>query len=219
MGKRLLVFGPPGVGKGTHSRRLAVDLGIPHVATGDLLRQAGGGNGRTQLGQQAGELMRRGELVPDTLAVAILEERLARPDAAAGFLLDGFPRTLPQAEVLVQRLTGAAAAGDAVLSLEAPEALLVERLSGRETCAGCAAVFNRFLRPASVEGVCDQCGGKLVQRVDDTREAALRRLASHHAKTEPVLTYLGAQGWPVRTVSTVGDVDQVYGRIREAVAS
>ena len=219
MGKRLLVFGPPGVGKGTHSRRLAVDLGIPHVAMGDLLRHAI--TGGTPLGRSAGELMSRGELVPDDVAVGILEERLQRPDATAGFLLDGFPRTQPQAEVLVERLTGPAEPGDAVLSLEAPEGLLVERLSGRETCSGCAAVFNRFLMPARVAGKCDACGQPLVQRVDDTEAAVLRRLGSHHAKTEPVLNYLsGPPGrWPVRTVSTVGAVEEVYERIREAVVS
>jgi adenylate kinase len=217
MGKRLLVFGPPGVGKGTHSRRLAGDLGIPHIATGDMLRQAI--DGGSDLGKQAAERMSLGELVPDGMVVGLLEERLQRADARGGFLLDGFPRTLTQAEVLNARLTGSLRPTDVVLALEAPEALLVERLSGRETCSSCGAVYNRVLRPAKVAGTCDACAGVLVQRLDDTELAVRRRLAAHGAKTAPVLDYLAEQGWKVRLVETTGEIESVYGRILEAAAA
>jgi adenylate kinase len=217
MGKRLLVFGPPGVGKGTHSRRLARDLGIPHIATGDMLRQAVDGGGA--LGKQAAERMSRGELVPDDMVVGLLEERLDQADAQQGFLLDGFPRTRAQAEVLNDRLAGPLRPTDVVLSLEAPEALLVERLSGRETCGTCGAVYNRVLRPARVAVTCDSCAGPLVQRLDDTELAVRRRLAAHQAKTAPVLHYLAERGWKVRLVETTGEVESVYGRILEAAAA
>lgn len=217
MGKRLLVFGPPGVGKGTHSRRLARDLGIPHIATGDMLRQAI--DGGSALGKQAAERMTRGELVPDDMVVGLLEERLHRTDAQEGFLLDGFPRTLPQAAVLNDRLTGALRPSDVVLALQAPETLLVERLSGRQTCSACGAVYNRVLRPAKVLDVCDVCGGPLVQRLDDTEAAVRSRLAAHEATTAPVLTYLAGRGWKVRGVETTGQVEAVYERILEAAAA
>jgi adenylate kinase len=217
MGKRLLVFGPPGVGKGTHSRRLAGDLGIPHIATGDMLRKAI--DGGSDLGKQAAERMSLGELVPDDMVVGLLDERLQLADARSGFLLDGFPRTVAQAEVLNGRLTGASRPTDVVLSLQAPEALLVERLSGRETCASCGAVYNRVLRPAKVAATCDACGGALVQRLDDTELAVRRRLTAHQAKTAPVLDYLAERGWKVREVETSGEIESVYGRILEAAAA
>jgi adenylate kinase len=212
MGSRLLVFGYPGVGKGTHSRRLARDLSIPHIATGDMLRAAIAAG--SPLGQQAQSHMNGGNLVPDDVAVALLAERLAQPDAADGYLLDGFPRTVPQAEALVTRLS--AGAPGVVLSLEAPEALLVERLLGRQTCPACGATFNRASGGTRQPDRCDACGGALAVRPDDQEPTVRRRLAVHLAKTAPVLSYLGQQGWPIRHVSSVGNVDEVYGRMRAA---
>ena len=217
MAKRLLVFGPPGVGKGTHSRRLASDLGIPHLSTGDLLRRAIAEG--SALGQRAAVHMNAGALVPDEVAYAVLEQRLASPDTARGYLLDGFPRNLDQAQVFQQRLSGGAVdipGGDAVLALDAPEAVLVERLTARQTCGACGATFNRATHPARVDGKCDACGGRLVTRPDDQPDTVRRRLQAYQAATAPVLGFLAGQGWPVRAVPAAGEVAAVYARILSA---
>ena len=217
MSKRLLLFGPPGVGKGTHSRRLAVELGIPHVATGDMFRdaiQAG-----TALGQRAATHMNGGRLIPDEIAEAILDERLARPDARDGFLLDGFPRTVPQAEMLERRLAEEGTRLDAVVVLEAPEELLVGRLADRMTCTRCSASFNRVSRPPRVAGQCDSCQASLVARSDDEVTTVRARLAAYHAKTEPVLSFFEGRGWPVRVVDSVGELEEVYQRVQRAAAA
>jgi adenylate kinase len=224
MAKRLLVFGPPGVGKGTHSRRLASDLGIPHLSTGDLLRRAIAEG--SSLGQRAAVHMNAGALVPDEVAYAVLEQRLALPDTARGYLLDGFPRNLEQARVF-DRLASVSgvpgvqsppdpAGGDAVLALDAPEPVLVERLTGRQTCSACAATFNRATNPARVAGQCDVCGGRLITRPDDQPETVRRRLQAYRAATAPVLGFLAQKGWPVRAVPSVGELSDVYGRILAA---
>jgi adenylate kinase len=228
MGKRLLLFGPPGVGKGTHSRRLAADVGVPHISTGDLFREAM--QRGTDLGRRAAGFMNGGALVPDDVAVDALRERLARPDAAAGYLLDGFPRTVRQAQALESMMvtgvtaspTAAASAGpgiDYVLALEAPEDVLVKRLAGRATCLACGVSFNTVSRAPAVAGRCDACGGTLHQRPDDVEATVRRRLTEYAAKTSPVLAYLRQQGWAVRTIESVGNVDEIYGRIRQAVGN
>jgi adenylate kinase len=148
MGKRLLLFGPPGVGKGTHSTRLATDLGVPHVATGDMFRAAI--QHGTEFGRRADDFIKRGELVPDDIVVDMVEERLAEPDAIEGYLLDGFPRTVPQAEALEGRLEQHGRHLDCILSLEAPAEVLVNRLSGRYTCSSCGATFNTVYCPPKV---------------------------------------------------------------------
>ncbi|HEY0712187.1 MAG TPA: adenylate kinase [Polyangia bacterium] len=214
MGKRLVLFGPPGVGKGTHSRRLAAELGIPHVATGDMFREAISAG--TPLGLRAAQHMNGGRLVPDEIAVAILEDRLARQDARDGFLLDGFPRTLPQAEMLGRYLKDDGSKLDAVVVLEAPEELLVGRLVSRLTCSGCGASYNRISRPPQVAGVCDSCSSSLVARNDDETATVQTRLAAYHAKTEPVLSFFEGIGWPVRKVSSVGGLDEVYAGVKQA---
>ena len=214
MAKRLLFFGPPGVGKGTHSRRLAVELGIPHVATGDMFRNAI--EAGTPLGLRAAEHMTGGLLVPDEIAVAILEQRLSDGDARRGFLLDGFPRTLPQAEMLERRLAADGHALDAVVVLEAPEELLVGRLLDRMTCSACGASYNRSTRPPLEAGVCDTCQAPLVARNDDEVKTVRARLGAYHAKTEPVLNFFEGRGWPVHVVSSVGPFDEVYERVKRA---
>jgi adenylate kinase len=208
MPKRLLIFGPPAAGKGTHARRLASDLRIPHIATGDMLRLAI--SRRTPLGQQAERHISRGELVPDELVTELVGERLE--SAGEGFVLDGFPRTVPQAETLAE-LTPV----DAVLSLDAPEDLLVARIAGRATCSSCSRVFHDLFRPPVKAGRCDECGGTLVRRPDDEPSAVRKRLAEYHVKTAPVLQFFAERAWPVRDVDAAGDEDDVYVRIREAV--
>jgi adenylate kinase len=219
MGPRLLLFGPPGVGKGTHSRRLASDLGVPYVATGDMFREA------AKLGLDAGleiaACLARGELVPDRLAIEMAAERLDREDAQRGFLLDGFPRTVLQAEAL-ERMTARTrplGPSDRLLVLEAPVEVLVERISGRLTCKWCQASFNRSSRPPRTPGVCDACAGPLVQRGDDAASVVLTRLEEYEEKTAPVIERLRSQGWSVRPTLAVGELEAVYRRIREAAAS
>jgi adenylate kinase len=215
MGKRLLLFGPPGVGKGTHARRLAEDLGVPHVASGDLFRAAI--QRGTELGHKAVAFMIRGALVPDEVTVSLLEDRLGAEDTAQGYLLDGFPRTVAQAVSLERHLERTGTRVDAVLSLEAPEDVLVKRVAGRSTCTACGASFNVFSRPPAVAGVCDACGGVLRRRPDDDEDTVRHRLNDYMAKTEPVLDFFRQRKWPVRAIHSVGGVDEIYGRIREAV--
>jgi adenylate kinase len=209
MPKRLLIFGPPAAGKGTHARRLASDLRIPHIATGDMLRHAI--SRRTPLGQQAERHISGGELVPDELVTALVSERLGQEDTG-GFVLDGFPRTVPQAEALA-----ALTPVDAVLSLDAPEDLLVARIAGRATCSSCTRVFHDLFRPPVKAGRCDECGGTLVRRPDDEPSAVRKRLAEYHVKTAPVLRFFAEHAWPVRDIDAAGDEDDVYVRIQEAV--
>jgi adenylate kinase len=220
MGKRLLIFGPPAAGKGTHAKRLATDLNIPHVATGDMLREAlrpGHADGNGRLGANAAQQIGRGELMPDSLVISLVAERLAQDDARGGYLLDGFPRTLPQAQALKALLADAKI--DGVLCLDAPEDVLVNRIAGRYTCADCQAVFNRFYRPPAVAGRCDVCGGALTQRADDNETAVRRRLEQYRAKTAPVMAFFAAESWPVRSVSSLGAIDDIYERLRAAVAA
>lgn len=215
MGLRLLIFGPPGVGKGTHARRLAADLGVPHIATGDMLRQAI--KDGTPLGRKADAQMRSGELVSDDLVLARLDERLGEADAQNGFVLEGFPRTCAQAAALLTRMDQAKTRVDAVLSLEAPEALLVERVLSRDTCSTCGASFNRVTTPARVPGRCNACGGPLSRRQDDNEIAIRRRLTEYLQKTAPVIDYFRANNWPVSPIPAAGEVDEIYGRIARVV--
>jgi adenylate kinase len=171
----------------------------------------------TPLGLRAGAHMTGGSLVPDEIAVALLDERLAKDDAKNGFLLDGFPRTLPQAEALEGRLSAEGTRVDAVVALEAPEDLLIVRLVDRMTCSRCAASYNRASRPPRTPGVCDDCQSPLLARSDDEAVTVRQRLVAYHAKTEPVLSFFGARGWPVRAVSSVGALDEVYARVKSAV--
>ena len=217
MAKRLLIFGPPAAGKGTHAKRLAGELLIPHVATGDMLRKAI--QEGTPFGRHAASYIVRGQLVPDEVVMALLQERLAKPDAAGGFLLDGFPRTISQARALDARMGEQDQGIDAVLALEAPVEVLVKRISGREICGQCGAVFNRFFRPVRTAGQCDDCGGGLVQRSDDAEGPVRQRLAEYRSVTAPLLAFFAAAQWPVHVIDSVGEVEEIYGRLRQAVGN
>jgi len=189
----LILFGAQGSGKGTQARMLQEKLGVPQVATGDLFR-ANIGQG-TELGKLARSFTDRGELVPDSVTVAMVEDRLSQPDAAKGAILDGFPRNLVQAEALDAMLakwgTGVAAA--VYLQLDREE--LMKRITGRRTCKNCQAVYHVMFNPPKVEGVCDRCGGEVVQRADDADEAAVaRRLELYFQQTTPVIDYYRRKG-------------------------
>jgi len=215
LSENLLLFGPPGVGKGTQAQRLSNVFQIPHVATGDMLRAAI--QSYTPLGQRAKAFIDKGQLVPDEIVLELLGERLQQADTKRGFLLDGFPRTIPQAEALGGMLTGYGKKLDHVLVLDAPEEELVTRISGRRICESCQASYHVVAKPARKGGVCDRCGGALIQRSDDSESIIRNRLREFAGKTKPVVEYFLAHGWPVRMIDANGNMDQIFGRIYAAV--
>jgi adenylate kinase len=204
---RLIFLGAPGSGKGTHAVRVKADYHIPHISTGDIFRANIKGN--TPLGQQAKAYLDKGALVPDELTIAIVKDRLANPDCAKGFILDGFPRTIQQADAL------ATFAGvDAVINLILDDETIVERVTGRRMCA-CGATYN----VATLKGVttCAKCGGELYQRVDDQPETVRNRLEVYAANTAPLIDYYRAKGL-IKDVDSNGlSIDQVYDKIKEVL--
>ena len=215
MGENLILFGPPGVGKGTQAQRLSAALGIPHIATGDMLRAAVQSN--TPLGLKVGQLISRGDLVPDELMVDLIKDRLSRRDTRHGFLMDGFPRTVHQAEELGKIFAQQGRTVDGVIVLDAPDEAIVQRIAGRRTCESCQASYHLTARPSKIEGVCDRCGGALIQRSDDNETTVRRRLQEYAVKTRPVIDYFKTHGWPMKPVDAIGDMDQVFGRIYTAI--
>jgi adenylate kinase len=203
----LVLLGPPGVGKGTQAKLLQERLGVPQISTGDLLREAVAR--ATPIGLKAKTYMDAGELVPDDVIIGIVEERLAKPDAREGFLLDGFPRTVPQAEALAALLDKHSIPLDAVLALEGNEETLVRRLSGRRVCSSCAATYHVDNAPPKVEGVCDQCSGSLIVRDDDRPEAIRNRLQVYARSTAPLLDFYRERG-QLLTVDASGTAAEVF---------
>jgi adenylate kinase len=200
---RVVLLGPPGAGKGTQAVRLASERGLPHIATGDMLREAVARG--EPVGRRAKEYMDRGALVPDGVMLELVRLRLARPDARNGFVLDGFPRTVPQAEGLAQ-----ITALDAVVLFEIAESVLVERLSGRRVCSdtSCGATYHVRFAPPAREGTCDRCGSALTQRSDDREEAVRRRLALFREQTAPLEAYYETRGL-LRRIAAEGTPDAV----------
>lgn len=202
---RMILFGPPGAGKGTQAARLLERFKVAHLSTGDMLRAAV--KAQSPLGQAADGYMKRGELVPDQLVCDLVVERLAQPDCARGFMLDGFPRTVPQAEALERTLEKADIKLDLVLVIEVPDDLIVERIVGRRTDPVTGAIYHLKFNPPPTE-----VEARLVQRADDTEEACRTRLAKYHAETTPVLPFFEPRGI-VRRVDGVGTPDEVTARI------
>jgi adenylate kinase len=212
---RIVLVGPPGAGKGTQAVRLAEKLGIPHISTGDLFRA--NISRQTELGKLAKSYMDAGNLVPDEVTIAMAKDRMAQPDAENGFLLDGFPRNVSQAEALDQLLQSEGITLDAVLDLEVPEDEVVKRIAGRRICRNDSShVFHVTYSPPKKEGVCDVCGGELYQRDDDSEDTVRKRLEVYHTQTEPIIDYYKAQGLVV-TISALGPVDEITQRALEAL--
>jgi adenylate kinase len=209
---RIVLMGPPGVGKGTQAEQLQQLLGVPHVSTGNILRAAMGQQG-SPLGERVREFVESGRLVPDALMGDLIAERLERKDAGAGFILDGFPRTLEQVSILEGVLSRLGLMLDRVLMLTVPEAEIVRRLSGRRTCPSCGAVFHLESRPPKVSGVCDACGAALVQRPDDKESVIRDRLKVYTDQTLPVAKAYGAKGVLVE-IDGSGEVDDVKARLQ-----
>lgn len=203
----IIMLGPPGSGKGTQAKRMVDKYGIPQISTGDLLREAVK-NG-TDLGKEAKKFMDAGKLVPDEVVIGMVKERLGKDDCGKGFILDGFPRTVPQAEALDQTLEGMGKAIDKVVNVDVPDDEVVARLGGRRTCkGGCGAMYHVKFNPPKKEGVCDNCGGELYQRDDDNEKTIRNRLQVYHDQTSPLRDYYGKKGL-VSDIPGVGDIDGI----------
>jgi adenylate kinase len=188
----IVFLGPPGAGKGTQAKILIERYGIPQVSTGDMLREHRAKG--TELGKKAQEYMDKGQLVPDEVILGMVKERLSQPDCQKGFILDGFPRTVAQAEALDKLLSEMGKKLDFALALIVPDDLLVERLTGRRTCKNCGMMYHIKYKPPKVEGKCDVCGGELYQRPDDNEETVRNRLKVYHEQTAPLIEYYKNKG-------------------------
>ncbi|MCA1804474.1 MAG: adenylate kinase [Xanthomonadaceae bacterium] len=202
---KLILLGAPGAGKGTVSKLLTALDGSVQISTGDILR--GAVKDGTELGKKAQAFMKAGDLVPDDLIMGIMEERLQQPDCANGFLLDGFPRTIPQAEALEVLLDRLNIKLDAVVDLDVPREVLLDRLTTRRTCSNsdCQEIYNIKSKPPKVEGVCDKCGSPVIQRDDETEEAISKRLDTYNEKTAPLASFYEKQGKLMKVNSTSSD--------------
>jgi adenylate kinase len=208
----LVLMGLPGAGKGTQADKIVVKYNIPHISTGDMFRAAI--KGETELGLKAKSFMDKGELVPDEVTIGIVRERLSKDDCGKGFLLDGFPRTVAQAEALDTMLTDLGKKIDFVINIDVDQSILMERLTGRRICKNCGATYHLVFNPPSQEGVCDRCGGELYQRADDNAETVQNRLDVNIQQTKPLLNFYEDKGY-LRNINGQQDIDKVFADIEE----
>ena len=206
----ILLMGPPGAGKGTQAAKLVEQFTIPHISTGDMFRAAV--KEGTPLGKQAKEFMDAGQLVPDSVTIGIVKERLAKPDCKEGFILDGFPRTTEQAEALDRTLQEVGIKLDRVINIIVPDEVLVSRMTGRRICRSCGATYHIEFNPSSKGATCDKCGGELYQRDDDREETVTKRLAVYQAQTRPLIEYYQDKGLYTE-IDGQQDIDKVMADI------
>lgn len=213
---RLIFFGPPGVGKGTQAKRLSERRGIPHISTGDMLRESIAAG--TPLGLKAKSFMNVGNLVPDDVIIGMIEDRFAQKDVREGFVLDGFPRTLPQAEALDRLLTRLRIPIQGVLFFTAPDEVVVDRISGRRTCSRCQATYHLRFQPPKREGTCDRDGAGLLQRPDDAEAKVRERLKVYQAMTAPLIPYYEKKG-QLRRVAAQGGVEEISAEVERILTA
>ncbi len=206
----IILLGPPGAGKGTQAKKIAENYRVPHISTGDILRENISNN--TPLGMKAKSYMSRGELVPDELLITIIKDRLSRKDCANGFLLDGYPRTIPQADALQMILTESNKRIDVVLNIEVSDEELIKRLSGRRMCK-CGASYHVIFNPPEKDGICNLCKGKLYQRDDDKEEAIKNRLIVYKKQTQPLIEYYNDKGL-IRRIDGGKDISEIFDDIK-----
>lgn len=204
---KLIMLGAPGAGKGTQAARVAAELQIPHISTGDIFR-ANIKNG-TELGKKAKAFMDAGKLVPDELTCDLVADRIAKDDCANGFILDGFPRTIPQAEALDKVLVSRGEKVDYAVNIDVPDEAIISRMSGRRACVTCGATYHIQFNPPKKEGICDNCGGELILREDDKPETVKTRLNVYHEQTQPLIDFYQAKGVLV-TVDGTQALDDVF---------
>jgi adenylate kinase len=211
---RLVLLGAPGAGKGTQAKKLVEKYGIPQISTGDLLRAAVAAG--TPLGKEAKSYMDKGELVPDSVVLGMVEERLKQDDCKKGFILDGFPRNTKQAEALDNMLNSLGMPLTAALSVDVPFDELMKRLTGRRTCKACGQMYNIYFNPPKKEGTCDKCGGELFQRDDDKEETIRKRLEVYNAQTAPLIEYYNKKGI-LKSVVGTGNIDDIFKKVCEVL--
>ena len=204
---KIIMLGAPGAGKGTQAKKIAAQYSIPHISTGDIFRANIKNN--TELGQKAKTYMDKGELVPDSLVVDLIMDRFKEADCANGYVLDGFPRTIPQAEALDNALKANGEKVDCAINVEVPDENIINRMSGRRACVGCGATYHIKYNPTKVEGVCDACGEKLILRDDDKPETVKNRLSVYHEQTQPLIDYYNKAG-VLAEVDGTKDMEDVF---------
>lgn len=211
---RLVIMGPPGAGKGTQAALIKETYNIPHISTGDMFREAI--SNKTALGIEAKKNIDKGMLVPDSVTISLVKERLSQDDCKKGFLLDGFPRTIAQAQALDEILKELNIKLDAVINIDVDFNVLVDRIIGRRACPKCGASFHIVNQPPKKEGICDACGSVLVQRKDDTKETVVTRLDVYTNQTKPLLDYYTNQGL-IKNVCGLGDIDVIFSNIKKSL--
>ena len=215
--RNVILLGGPGAGKGTQAERIVADYALPHISTGDMLRDAVARG--TEMGRAAQQYMESGRLVPDEVVIGVVRDRLAEPDAAEGFLLDGFPRTVPQAEALDAMLAEAGRAITHVVLIDVPAEELVQRIAGRRSCAVCGKIYNVTYDPPKVDGVCDVDGGELTQRTDDNEETVRNRIAVYEQQTAPLVGYYTDKGVLESAFGGGKAPDEVYEQVGQILAN
>jgi len=211
---RIVLLGAPGAGKGTQAKKLIDKYGLPQISTGDLLRAAVAAG--SPLGKEAKSYMDKGELVPDSVVLGMVEERLKQDDCKKGYILDGFPRNTAQAEALDKMLASLNMSLNAALSVDVPFEDLMKRLTGRRTCKSCGQMYNIHFKPPQKEGACDKCSGELFQRGDDKEETIKKRLDVYNAQTAPLIDYYQKKGI-LKTVSGTGSIDNIFTKVCETL--
>lgn len=211
---KIIMLGAPGAGKGSQASRIATEYQLPHISTGDIFRA--NLKEETELGKKAKSFMDKGELVPDDITIAMLLERIHKEDCKNGYILDGFPRTIPQAEALKEALAKKNEKIDLALDVEATDELIIKRMAGRRTCPTCGAIYHIMTLPPKEEGKCDRCGADLIQRKDDNEETVKNRLKIYHEITEPLISYYKKEGI-LEEIDGAEDLDKVFEKVKTII--